>query len=186
MNLLCVKCRSTWTPREAAIFHHQCPWNTTWCPPLSLHSEGKHTHTHTHTHMHTPLWQSFISSSDQCTCTRQQNNRPTCNIMNPHVTNLTFPSCYFTAGSVIWHLSAALEWALAGVPSVQRRPWYSHTVCRHGQQRSTPAGLESQVQNLSQQSPTDFICCFLIRLNPSATHFTCYKQLQQERRKQIC
>lgn len=148
---LCVKCRSTWTAKEAGIFHHLCPSNTTWCPALFRHS--KYTHTH--------------NSSDQCRCTHQQSHIPTCNIMNPRVTNLTSPSCCFTAGSVIRHPSTALEFALTGVTSVQCCPFIikPHT---QGQQRFIPAGLKSQDQNSRQKSRLRDEYYYFIKSDPQS------------------
>lgn len=125
MNLLCVKFRSTWTPREAAMFHHQSPWSTPWCPWSSLLSKDTHTlSSHSGNQLYPPL-------SDEHADTISPTVPPVISWTLPHVTDSTSPSCYFTAGFVIWHLSTALELALAGVSTFQRCPFIIKLIQTH-------------------------------------------------------
>ena len=152
MNLLCVKFRSTWTPREAAMFHHQSPWSTPWCPWSSLLS--KDTHTHTHTHTVSSLWQSVISSSEWCTGRHHPSHSPICNIMNPPSCHRLDFSLLLLHSRVCYLTSERSTWVSIG------RGQYISALSLHnqtdtdaqGQQCFIPAGLESQVQDSFQQS----------------------------------
>lgn len=106
--------RSTWTPRGAVIFPHQCLSKMPWCHTSFLHSKalsifGTESFRATVVFLIRPL---FIQKPDvPSSCARQ-----------PLYPKLISPSCCFTAVSVIRHVRSALNFPLGEVIPVQSSP----------------------------------------------------------------
>lgn len=104
--------RSTWTPRGAVMFPHQCPWKTPWCHTSFLHSNALF----------------LIHSVFICPSLMQKPDVPSPEMWQPLCPKLISPSCCFTAASVIRHLRSepsTFHWErlLQFILVKQRRPY---------------------------------------------------------------